>query len=124
MNATGDAITALYGLKGDAFDHRFAIMTTNAKRQLLEDFVRAPAIHGDVEELLGDLSAALIQTQKTACGRANITEDQGCDFADRLDGSHADAVIAIRNSYAMFPDRSSIEFQLEAARRLGLQIAS
>lgn len=124
MAPAANAVAALYRLEGDAFNQRFTIMTTNIRRQLLEDFVRAPAIHDDVEELLGDLSAAIIQTQKTACRDASITEEQKRDFADRLDSSQADAIIAIRDSYDMFRERSSVAFQLEAARRLGLPVAS
>jgi hypothetical protein len=124
MNPAANAITALYRLEGDAFDQRFTIIATNIGRQLLEDFVRAPAIHSDVEELLGDLSAAVIQTQKVACRDANITEEQKRDFADRLDQYQADAVIAIRDSYETYQERSSVQFQLEAARRLGLPVAN
>lgn len=124
MNSAANTITALYRLEGDAFDQRFTVIATNIGRQLLEDFVRAPAAYSDVEELLGDLSAAIIQTQKTACRDANVTEEQKRDFADRLDKRQADAIIAIRESYEKHQERSSVQFQLEAARKLGLPIAT
>jgi len=125
MNGSASAaIETLYALTGTAFDQRLHTILTNVKRQLLEDFVGAPsAIHEDVEELLGDVSAAIIEVQKTGCRDANITADQKQDFENRLDSEVADAIIIIRDSFATFRDRASVDFQLETARQLGIPVA-
>jgi predicted HicB family RNase H-like nuclease len=119
-----DAITRLYRLTGEDFDHRFAVMSANIKRQLLEEFVAAPAfVADDVDDLLGNLSGALIRVQKTACRDADIAEDQKQDFENRIDHCLADAVITIRNCFEVFGDRTFVDFQLKAAKQLGLPIA-
>jgi len=124
MNAATTAITQLYQLTGSDFDNRFLVMTTNIKRQLLEDFILAPkVIHSDVEQLLGDLSAAVIQTQKTACLSADISEEQKRDFENRIDNCLAGAIIVIRDCFAVSGDRASADFQLETAKRLGIPVA-
>lgn len=119
MNAS-TAITELYQLDGEDFDRRFNVMALNIKRQLLEDFITSPLT--DSESTLQALSAALIETQKTACHSANISPEQTTDFETRIDNCLADAVIVIRDQHAKYGDTMLPEFQLEAARQLGIPV--
>ena len=121
MNPAATAVTNLYRRIGDDFARRFVVLATNVKRQLLEAFITAPnLIHSDPEELLGDLSAGLIQVQKAACLEAEITEEQKQDFENRLDSTLAEAIIIIRDCFSRFGDRTLPAFQLETAKRLGI----
>ena len=123
MNRATTAITDLYRLAGDAFAQRFAILTTNLKRQLLEEFIKAPSfIHSGVEELLNTLSASIIHTQETACHGAEITDEQKQGFENRLDNALAEAIIVIRDSFSTFGNRALPAFQLETAKKLGIPL--
>ena len=121
MNQAAEAITKLYSMTGSEFDRRIAIMETNIKARLLEDFVVAPeGIHTSIDELLGDLSACVIQVQKTACRESKITDEEKLDFECRIDNCLADAINAIRQGFTRFGNRNGVEFQLETARKLGI----
>ena len=121
---TTAAVTNLYRSSGEELNRRFYVMSTNLKRQILVEFISAPDIlAGDIEQLLGDQSATLIVAQKIACHRAAITAEQKQDFEDRIDNCLAETIDTIRQSHEEFGDRTSPEFQLAAAKKLGLPIA-
>lgn len=123
MKSPSQAIEALYTLSGSDFDARFKVLTTNMKARLLEDFVAAPDwTHDDVEDLLANLSSANVQAQKLACQSSAITAEQKVDFETRLDNEIADAIIGIRDNYEAFGERSSVEFQLDTAKKLGIPV--
>ena len=121
INPASAAITELYNLAGEAFDRRFFVMTANLKSRLLEDFVRAEdGLFEDVEDILNTLSAAAIRTQKSACDVADITDAQKQDFEHRLDNDLANTIIIIRDSFAVFGEHVSENFQRVTATQLGL----
>jgi hypothetical protein len=123
VNPAAVAIANLYALTGSEFDRRLMVMATNIKGRLLEEVVRTPGgLHTDIEDLLGDLSAAIIETQKTACEAAKISDEQKQNFEDHVDNVVAEAIIIIRDAIDKHKSRTSVAFQMEAAQRLGVPV--
>lgn len=120
MNPAALSVTELYRLQGQAFEDRFRIKATNVHRFLLEEFIRAP--FSDPDDSLETQGRILVVAQKGIAAGANLTEQQADDFESRMDDVVADAIIVIRRCLEQFPDRDSADFQLEAARRLGIPV--
>ncbi len=111
----------MYQLEGQEFEERFRVKSTNVRRTLLEEFVRAP--FDDADANLETQGRLLVVAQKQIADGANLTDEQAGDFASRMDDAVADAIVLIRRCIDEFPDRNTAEFQLEAARRLGIPVA-
>jgi len=123
MNRAALAITQLYNTTDNEFDNRFHIMMTNLRRKLLETFRDASVdLQLDSDAILNNQSSALIHIQMSACAAADITEDQSQDFGLRLENNLADAIIILQRCFALFGERTSAAFQLEAASLLGLPV--
>jgi hypothetical protein len=121
MNPSVEAIQKLYQLKGADFDRRLGVMATNLKARTLESFVKAPAAHNDVEQVLGDLSAGLIETQKKACAEAKLTADQNKAFERWVDDIAAEAIMAIRKDTRSTTRGRQLRSRLRQRRRCALQ---
>src|SRR5262245_7587824 len=111
----------MYRLSGEAFEERFLVMTTNLRRMILEDVVRAP-FH-EVNEHLEVLGRTLVIGQIEIGAEAQLSPDQAADFESRLDDIVAEAIVTIQGCLDEYPNRQSVEFQFEAATRLGIPIA-
>lgn len=117
--AASVSIAEMYSLRGEAFEVRFRIKMTNIQRALLEEMVRDP-FSCDNLDTQGRL---LVVTQKRLAAAANLTGDQAEDFASRLDNVVAETIVVIRRCLEEFPDNGSVNFQLQAAKRLGIPVA-
>lgn len=115
------SISEMYRLHGQAFEERFRVKATNVRRALLEDFICAP--FNDAEDNLETLGRFYVVAQKENATGANLTDEQAEDFASRIDHVVADAIIVIRHCVEEYPNRNAAEFQLAAARRLGIPVA-
>lgn len=121
MKPASLSIAELYRLQGQAFGERFRVKAINVRRTLLEDFVRAP--FGAIDDDLETIARGIVVLQKKIAAGANLTDEQTEDFASRLDDVVADAIVVIRRCVEKFKDRHAPEFQLEAAKRLGIPVA-
>ena len=120
MNPGSHSVAEMYRLAGQAFEDRFRIKATNVCRALLEEFIRAPFSNAD--DNLETQGRLLVVAQKQAAAHANLTNEQADDFAVRMDNVVAAAIVVIRRCSEEFPDRSTGDFQREAARRLGVPV--
>ena len=119
MDPAAESISAMYQLQGNAFEERFRIKAGNICRSLLEGLVCDPLS----DDNLDTQGRIFVVAQKRIAAAAGLTADQTEDFASRLDNVVANAIVVIRRCLTKFPDRRSVEFQLEAAKRLGIPVA-
>lgn len=121
MTPASRSISEMYRLSGQAFEEQFLIKATNLRRMILEEVVRAP--FPDIDEHLETLGRTLVVGQMQIAAAAQLTADQTADFESRLDNVVADSIVTIQRCLEVHPDRRSVEFQSEAARRLGVPVA-
>ena len=119
MSAASDSISEMYELQGQAFEERFLVKATNLRRMILEEVVRGGPFT-DLDSHLETLGRTLVVGQMRIAADAQLIPEQASDFETRLDNVVADGIVTIQRCLEAHPDHQSVEFQFEAARRLGI----
>jgi hypothetical protein len=123
MDSGSLSISEMYKLQGQAFEDRFHVLAANVRRVLLEGYVRTPLTDDD-EDVLVTLARAVFAGYKALAAGASLTAEQADDFAGRVDDVVAGAIVDISRCEGEFPDRTTADFHREAAKRLGIPVAS